>query len=377
MTKITRLEAWACRSPITEPVTTSFGTMQDRPAVFLRLEDDHGGVGWGEIFANWPAAGAEHRVNLMADDIAALVLGQPADRPADLFRDLEDRSHIRALQCGEFGPFRQVLAGIDQALWDMQARDRGLALHQALGGSAAAHVPAYASGIHIAAAPRMIPEARALGFSRFKVKIGFDRDRDIARLREVVSGLEPGETLLLDANQAWDAAQAEDFLDRIADLPVGWMEEPIRADRPAGDWQRLRGRIPLAAGENIAGMAAYRAALDQGVLTYYQPDIAKWGGFSGCLDVARAVLAAGKTYCPHFLGGGIGLIGSAELLAAAGGPGLLEVDVNPNPLRDGFVALAEQVQAGNWHLGTAPGLGIETLPAPVMACVTHHRIARS
>lgn len=45
---------------------------------------------------------------------------------------------------------------------------------------------------------------------------------------------------------------------------------------------------------------------------------AKWGGVSGNLPVARAIVAAGLTYCPRFLGGGIGLLASAHLLAAKG-----------------------------------------------------------
>ncbi|ATI41577.1 mandelate racemase [Pacificitalea manganoxidans] len=375
MPRIIRLQAWACRSPITEPVSTSFGTMRDRPAVFLRIEDDAGGFGWGEVFANWPAAGAEHRVNLMADDIAGLVLGQPADDPAALFHNLAARTHIRALQCGEFGPFRQVLAGIDQAMWDLVARRGDMPVHRALGAAPVATVPAYASGIHIDAAERVIPQARADGFTGFKVKVGFDRDRDPARVREIASGLAPGETLYLDANQAWSASEAAGFLDRIADLPIGWMEEPIRADLPPEDWQSLTGRVPLAGGENLAGFNEFAAATDLDVLDFYQPDIAKWGGFTGCLDVARRALDAGRVYCPHFLGGGIGLAASGHLLAAAGGPGLLEVDVNPNPLRDSFGAVADRIVDGYWQVGAGPGIGVDDLPRDIRACVTHMREA--
>jgi L-alanine-DL-glutamate epimerase-like enolase superfamily enzyme len=79
--------------------------------------------------------------------------------------------------------------------------------------------------------------------------------------------------------------------------------------------------------------------------------------------VARRALTAGATYCPHFLGGGIGLVASAHLLAAAGGPGLLEIDANPNPLRDAFVPAGQPVTDGRFPLLDAPGLGIEEIPA--------------
>ena len=64
--RITRIEGFAFRSPVAKPVMTSFGMMRDRPAAFLRIEDEDGAFGWGEIFANWPAAAAEHRINLLA-----------------------------------------------------------------------------------------------------------------------------------------------------------------------------------------------------------------------------------------------------------------------------------------------------------------------
>src|SRR3546814_2737114 len=74
--------------------------------------------------------------------------------------------------------------------------------------------------------------------------------------------------------------------------------------------------IRLAGGENLRGETAFGAAIDAGDLSLIQPDVAKWGGVSGCLAVARRALAAGRVYCPHYLGGGIGLAASAHLRSA-------------------------------------------------------------
>ncbi len=49
---------------------------------------------------------------------------------------------------------------------------------------------------------------------------------------------------------------------------------------------------------------------------------------------------------------------SAHLLAAAGGTGLLEVDVNPNPHRDTMIGNALPLTAGMIRLPDAPGIGI-------------------
>lgn len=127
---------------------------------------------------------------------------------------------------------------------------------------------------------------------------------------------------------------------------------------------------PLAGGENLRGSDAFGDAIARADLQVLQPDVAKWGGITGCLAVAREARAQGLRYCPHFLGAGIGLAASAELLAGVGGDGLLEVDVNPNPLRSAFFDDCEPIEGGMWHCSEGPGLGIEALPQTLEGHVT-------
>ena len=361
--RIDRISVHVFRAPTPRPVATSFGVMRDRPAVFVRLSDGEGAHGWGEIFANWPSAGAEHRARLLIEDMGDLVLGRTVEAPGDLAPALTQETHIRALQCGEWGPFRQVIAGLDTALHDLFARRAGLPLARYLARQAAASVPVYASGLHVSAAQKGIAAARARGIAAFKVKVGFDPERDLVDLHRLAGDLREGERLMADANQAWDVPEALRFAEAACDTGLSWLEEPIRADRPAADWQALtKGcAIPLAAGENIVGLADFGAAIKGGALSYIQPDVAKWGGVTGCLAVARQAIGAGLTYCPHFLGGGIGLLASAHLLAAAGGGGMLELDANANSLRDAFLPHGA-VETGEFRLPAKPGLGVDALP---------------
>ena len=64
---IRRLQIFVYRAPIETPVMTSFGTMRDRPAVLVRIEDGDGCFGWGEVWCNYPTCGAEHRARLVED----------------------------------------------------------------------------------------------------------------------------------------------------------------------------------------------------------------------------------------------------------------------------------------------------------------------
>lgn len=134
---LARIEAAVYRVPADPPVRTAFGTMHDRPAVIVRVEDGAGNHGWGEVFCNWPPPGAEHRARLVAEVLAPLVQGRSFDHPAEVGAWLEQRTRVLVLQCDEPGPFAQAIAGIDGAVWDMAARKAGLPLAVALGGRVA------------------------------------------------------------------------------------------------------------------------------------------------------------------------------------------------------------------------------------------------
>ncbi len=228
-------------------------------------------------------------------------------------------------------------------------------------------VPTYASGIHIRDAPKIIARCREEGHDAFKIKIGFDLSRDVSETLQIAESLVPDERLFADANQGWDTDQAIAYLQGVAGCPLGWLEEPIIASAPPEDWAHVRKatNTPLAGGENLAGVDNFGRAITGGAFVYLQPDLAKWGGITGCETVARRALASGVTYCPHFLGGGIGLMASAALLAAVGGRGLLEVDVNPNPSRTSFDLFAPDRPHNRLHLPQAPGLGVTTLPEEI------------
>jgi L-alanine-DL-glutamate epimerase-like enolase superfamily enzyme len=371
--RVDRLGVVVYRAPIELPVLTAFGAMTDRPAVIVRAEGG-GLAGYGEIWCNFPTCGAEHRARLLESVFRPWVLDREWASPAEAFAELTARSHKLALQSGEPGPIAQVIAGIDTALWDLAARHAGLPLWRLLGGDRD-RVPAYASGINPDRAVAQAEEAKAAGFRAFKLKIGFGTELDLANLGALRARMGADAPIAVDANQAWDLDEAIAMAQALARHAPLWLEEPLAADSPVEDWQRLAeaSPIPLAAGENLRGDAAFDAAIASGALAFVQPDLAKWGGITACLPLARRIVGAGLCYCPHFLGGGIGLLASAHLLAAAGGDGLLEVDSNANPLREELAAPFPALADGQFvlpeqpGLGVAPGAAVERFAIPIQA----------
>ena len=139
--KICRIDAWVCRAPLARPVTTSFGAMKERPGLFLRLENSSGAYGFGEIWCNFPARGAEHRAQLVIDEFSQILFAMEDGVPPDLFSHLTKLTHISTLQSGEWGPYAQAIAGLDIAAWDLRARAAGLPVRSLLNDTERKKVP--------------------------------------------------------------------------------------------------------------------------------------------------------------------------------------------------------------------------------------------
>ena len=361
--RVVHVKTYVLKAKAPEPVKTSFGVMNERPAVLVRLEDQDGVVGWGEAWCNFPIGGAAHRANLVDKTLAPLILEKDVSYPGDLYSMITERVRVLAIQTGEYGPLSQAIAALDMAAWDLGGRRAGEPLFRLFGGNQEA-VPIYASGINPVDPERTVGRAMERGFNAFKLKIGFDDTRDtrnLTALRELV-GFD--KALMADANQAWTLEHALTHAKALETFRLGWLEEPIAADSSTTAWQELKSHcdVPLAAGENIRGLRAFDDTIASGLLDVLQPDLAKWGGFSGCLAVAGAALERGLRFCPHYLGGGVGLLAAAHLLAAVGGDGMLEVDVNENPLRSEIFGQDLPLRDGRFNLPMSPGLGMTPDP---------------
>lgn len=354
--KLASIETFAFRVP-TKPIKVSFGTFRDRPCVLVRVVDVDGREGWGEVWCNWPAAGAEYRARLAAD-IGERLIGRTLTSPDEAFHALTKEMEVLVLQSGDGGPIAAAIAGIDIALWDLSARKKGVPLHRHLNGPDIQSVPVYATGINPDQPEEFAAARYREGHRAFKLKIGFGREIDVKNLANIRKAIGNEAKLMCDANQALSLTAAIALSREIAPSKLSWLEEPLRVDAPAADWQALAAASPveIAGGENFQG-AQFDEAVAGKVYSVLQPDVTKWGGITGNIMVARATVAAGKRYCPHYFGGGIALLASLHLLAAAGGDGLLEFDCHPNAGREAVTGSLLPVNEGRVPIPTQPGLG--------------------
>ena len=103
--------------------------------------------------------------------------------------------------------------------------------------------------------------------------------------------------------------------------------------------------------------------MQDGKLGVIQPDVAKWGGVSGAIDVAGKAKEQGVTCAMQFMGTGLGLAASLHCLAAIKGKGPMELDANPNPLRTELGDINLTVIDGCVAVPEGPGIGFVPDPS--------------
>ena len=124
--------------------------------------------------------------------------------------------------------------------------------------------------------------------------------------------------LMVDVNCPWTVWQALDMARELEDLDLTWLEEPVW---PPGDHEglsrvRLEGGIPIAAGENAAGLHDFRAAFEAGAQDIAQPSVIKIGGPSAMIEIAALAKAFGVRLVPHNAYFGAGFLASLHVNAA-------------------------------------------------------------
>jgi L-alanine-DL-glutamate epimerase-like enolase superfamily enzyme len=262
------------------------------------LECVDGASGWG--FSYGLRGGAMAVRGAAAELLDRFVLGQTAEAPFAVWRQMD-----AALNRIGRGAHYLAMSAIDLALWDLNARQRGLTLAVALGGRPRP-VPVYGSGGYT---PMQSPEAAAeiaaaqaaAGFPLVKLRLAGDRG-DLARIAAVRDALPIGVDIAADANEKCDLARAQWLAKACADRGLVWLEEPLPALDYAGYAALARAApIAIAAGEHLQGVGEFMPLISGRSCAIAQPDLAAAGGISECLRICHVAEAHGIAAAPHFL----------------------------------------------------------------------------
>ncbi len=258
-----RLQFRRYRLPFCAPVRTAHGVWREREGLIVRLEDksENGGgaVGWGEA-APIPEFGTE---TVDEAEAGARALGEWIEGAK--FDEVPDR----------LGCLRNAIAGARAEIEVGEVGRVSDPTSKAESAKGRVGDPSYLGVAALLPAGRAVLEAippRAeLGFRIFKWKVGVgDIADEIALLDDVCAALPSGGKLRLDANGAWDRRKAQRWLERCAERPVEFVEQPCFAAQ--GTDRRKADDVLLG----LAGDFPTPIALDESVVG--EGDVERWIG---------------------------------------------------------------------------------------------------
>lgn len=363
--KITHVETHVLEAPLSEPFGWSFSSTAVRASCLVEIRTDDGLTGWGECYG-------PPRIN--ASIVAALkgrLIGRDPRATDVIWMDLYN--HFR--DYGQKGVVISAISGIDIALWDLKGRHFGVPVAMLLGGAERTAVDAYATGTYRRGSgdplDYIVEEVSGYareGFKAVKLKIGFGVAEDVRLIKAVRAAIGPGVGLMLDANHGFDVLEAIAVGRAVADLDIGWFEEPVVPDELDSYVAVRQGQpIPVAGGECEFTRWGFREVLQRRAMDIVQPDTCAAGGLSECKKIADMAAAFGIRYVPHVWGTGIGLAAALQLLAAlphvpprhTPRAPMLELDRSEHPFRQAVLTAPLEHVDGRVAIPTGPGLGIE------------------
>jgi L-alanine-DL-glutamate epimerase-like enolase superfamily enzyme len=284
--------------------------------------------------------------------------------------------HVRVLETIDFHASRYW--PLEAALWDVVGQVAGLPVAMLMGG-ATDGLPAYASSGTLRPPSEQAESALRLreeGFRALKIRIDPRQlDEGLAAVEATRAAVGTSMAIMVDLNQAWrmpgdittglDRAGALRIADRLAELDVLWLEEPMPGQDLAGlALLRRTSRVRIAGGEMTRTFPDSLAALDADAYDVHQPDVVLAGGLLRGRTLGELALARGRWYTPHTWTNGIGLLANLHVVAGVGGGPYIEYPYDPpgwTPERRDFM-LAEPIRPdadGVLHVPPRPGLGIE------------------
>ena len=321
--------------------------------LWVEVVTDEGVVGLGETF--YGAAAVEAYVHETA---APVLLG------AD---PLAIEAHAAALRTyvgyGSAGAESRGRSAIDIALWDLWGKATGQPLYQLLGGRVRETAPIYntcAGYRYVRRLPDQrvdnwgLPEdapagpyedldgflhhadrvAESLleeGVSAMKIWpfdpyaeasngtwIGpEDLERGLEPLRRVRAAVGTRMDVMVELHGLWDVPMAKRIVRALEPLAPRWVEDPVRSD----DVDALAAvagasRVPIAAGETLAGLRAFRRLAERRAADVVIFDPTWCGGIAEARKIAAVAEAYGLPVAAHDCTGPIGLAVGAHLSIA-------------------------------------------------------------
>ncbi len=354
----------------------SIETFANEHVGFVRVRDEAGGEGWGQV-------------STYHSDITALVLHRQV-APYALGYELgdghtEDIGGLMDLITDREHKFpgsylRRAMGGVDTALWDLIGKREGKSVCELLGGTPGT-IRAYASSMKRDITPadeaeRLVRLRDESGFDAFKFRVGaevgHDRDEWPGRSEEIVPTMRRAMgddiALLVDANSCYSPAKAIELGRILEDNGVSHFEEPC----PYWELEQTKQvtealSIDVTGGEQDCDIPTWRRMMEMHAVDIIQPDVCYLGGMTRTLRVAQMGADMGYPCTPHCANHSLVTLFTMHLLRAIPNAGkYLEFSIEGADYypwqQDLYVRSPYDIVDGHATVTDAPGWGVEINP---------------
>jgi len=277
------------------------------------------------------------------------------------------------------------IALIEIACWDIIGKALGQPVYRLLGGAVRDRVKAYANGWYTverspdefhAAAKRVAAKGyRALKLDPFGA--GFyelsreEKLRSISLVEAVRGAVGPEVEIMVEMHGRFSPVSAAEMARELAPFKPSWFEEPTPPENTAALKKASAAiaplGIPIATGERLHTLYAYREVIELQAADILQPDVTHLGGILNTKKLAAWAEVYHMLIAPHNVGGPVSTAAALHLAASLPNLKILE---HFNDFGEAYVKTAApglpEVVDGHFALPTGPGLGV-TLDETVIA----------
>lgn len=314
------------------------------PVVYLKLETNHGIVGWGDI------KGVDPRVSrVLAQSLFELIDGENPTRIEYLWQKVY-RAH-RDIRGGAF--LVHTLAAIDIALWDIAGKLWNVPIYRLLGGPTRDKIRVYHTDKALKVPPHGIYEHAGTPA---------DIDRMVAAIKTARDKVGRDGVVMFDAHSAVPPATLIQLAGLIKPYEVLFIEEPAVPGN-IEVFKRLKQHIdiPLATGERDRTIWEVIPYLHERCIDILQPDCNHTGGITSQRKIATLAEAYHVPIAPHCTATFLGIAASLHVVSSI--PLFLIHEFYPQNAGfnvPGLTSMAFELdKEGYIGLPPGPGLGVE------------------
>lgn len=337
----------------------------------IMMTTDSGISGWGEVSSSLDINGVAAHV----EEMKSLVIGHSPLEVETLTKSIEKWEYPskKDMRC-----FRCAVSGVNQALWDLFAKELNVPLFQAYGCKSISGIPLYANlnkALRSNRNPKTMGEhaqkAMEEGFSFVKCTPfdditpqipAIDFGNSFEMLREVVAvaGIEK---TAIDCHQRFNRHTLSQMIMKVEKefgIPY-WIEDTVEIlDYPSQ--KTVVDRFPeirFAAGEDAVSPYHLAKTINSGAYDVVMPDVKYIGGPSAVRSAISYAECMGKTISLHNPNGLIATAHSAHLSALVSNCFPLEFPFMASKGRESLAFPTEHIENGTYIFNDSPGIGIE------------------